>query len=439
MAINYPKLFGDLGKGVKASNNYGPIAATTLPNDLAAIITQLGTGTSSDFGITKKYAGWQQNVVNWRKGLGAWALARLSDVPTVLSQLNLSNPSTPQLIAALIQDMQNNAQSVANNTVTVGAPTLLSGTQGTGTVLMDTILDGFNIPVQGGFSSIWYNKLPSELAVPSETQQFLCVSAQTEGAESWQWTGGPQWPQWNFNPEGSGGPIGIVTAHGATILNNLSFSSFSSNVPTNWTIDLGTAGTNVKQDSTAPNIFRAGSACLLLGDGVTPTIQISQGPSLGFLNPRQRFCFTIRMKQTGAGAGLLTIKFTSASGAYVAAGSEQISLAANTIPGTYTLYSFYLNMPATVPSDLRLAISLAGTQPNTAKVWVDSGSFAPVTYFDGVDAAIVSGLTPWATGDRITVPVSNNSAGLFQEFFRRQFYSQLPSSGVPTLSNALAS
>lgn len=450
MAINYPKLFGDIGKAIKASNGYASIASTTLPADLTSVLQQLGTG-STTFGdavgpgaaLPGQYANFQNNVVAWRQGLLQFAKARLNDNDTVLSQLNLPvGVSLPTLLVALMQDMVNAPQNVQANTVTLGAPSLLAGTLGNGTVLMDKILDGFNAPVANGFATLFYNGLNSELAV-NETQQFTCTQdsgfpGTSEGGESWAWTGGPSYGQFDYHPEGSGSGPSITTAHAATILQNLNFNTWSGNVPSQWTVDSGSSAV-FQETGTPANLFRGASALRFTGNG-TATIQISQAPSLTQLQPRRRYCFTARVKQTGALAGNLVIKFNSASGAYTAAGSEQINTAASGIPGTYTLYNFFINFPAITPGDLRLIISAQNTLTSGANLWVDSCSFAPVIYFGGVNATIISGTQPWTVGDRISVPVANNQAGLIQEFFRRGFYCQLPSVPAgPTLGNGLAS
>jgi hypothetical protein len=59
-------------------------------------------------------------------------------------------------------------------------------------------------------------------------------------------------------------------------------------------------------------------------------------------------------------------------------------------------------------------------------------------YHGGVAAAVVPGSSRFAAGDRFTFTVSNDAAGVFQEAFRKNYGVQLPSSGAPTIADALA-
>jgi hypothetical protein len=65
-------------------------------------------------------------------------------------------------------------------------------------------------------------------------------------------------------------------------------------------------------------------------------------------------------------------------------------------------------------------------------------SSCPAVYHGGVAAAVVPGASRFAAGDRFTFTVSNDAAGVIQEAFRKNYGVQLPSSGAPTIADALA-
>src|SRR5262245_32885992 len=89
MAISWATLFGDLGALVGRLNSYGPIGATTLPADLEALQTQLGTRWESQEGLAAYYGSLSASVTGWRQGLASYGDRRLTDRDTVLVQLGL--------------------------------------------------------------------------------------------------------------------------------------------------------------------------------------------------------------------------------------------------------------------------------------------------------------------------------------------------------------
>lgn len=454
MAIAYSTVFANFGKIIGRSNSYASLAAATLPIDLQAIVAQYGTSatTFGDSqgpiqGLTKDYQTFQNDPVKWRRKLDTYVRNTLTDADTVTSQLTgLSATDIRTVLIALIQDMTDKQQSVKANAVTLGAVSASSANVGNGTALADATLDGFNTPVIGGLAHVTYNGLASQLAVPSETMQLICtadsITGRTaEGAELWSWTGGPAYQVFDWHAEGSGPGPGLQTAHAVTTVPNLSWENFSvANTPDNWTIVTGAAGTDIFQETSAANVYRGTSALKFLGTGNTmPAIKYTI--PAGLLNGRCRYLFTTRAKIAGVvGGGNLQVVFTGTG--YSAGGSEQILQSLNGIGASYGLYQFWLNTPAVIPSDFAINIRVTGVNlGNGGTLWLDSGSFSPVTYFGGVNAQVVSGSTPWAQGDRLTFTVQNTTTGLFQDYARRSLKIQWPSKndGTQTISDAGAS
>lgn len=453
MAINYSSVFQNLGKIIGRNNSYGSLASTTLPADLQAIIAQFGTGSTTYGdaqgpiqGLTATYQSMQSDIAKWRRSLQPYTDKTLTDVDTVVSQLaGLSSTDVRTVVPAILQNMSDVGQTVKGNTVSLGSPTAGTGNIGNGTVLVDATLDGYNAPLTGAAASVLYNALLSQLAVPSETMLITCTtdsfSGGTEGAEQWSWTGGQKWPLFDWHQEGSGPGPGLQTANAATLLQNLSFESFSvANTPDSWTIVVGAAGTDIYQETTAANVFRGSSAIRFTGTGaIQPSIK--QAFTVSQLFGRRRYLCTIQAFKGGAapGAGNLTIKLTGTG--YSAAGSEQININLTTLGANYGRYSFYVNLPAAVPSDLALSIAITGANlANGANIYLDSMTFSPVVYHGGINAQVIAGSTPWTKGDRLSWAVSSNAIAIFQEYFRKCYATQLPSKtdGTQTINDAWA-
>jgi hypothetical protein len=96
-------------------------------------------------------------------------------------------------------------------------------------------------------------------------------------------------------------------------------------------------------------------------------------------------------------------------------------------------------MPANIPSDLKLSITLTPALTNAKTVLIDHMQFGPVDYHGGVHASVVDGVGETTKNDRYTFTVANDDAGVFQTFFRKGMKIQLPSHASPSISDSLAS
>jgi hypothetical protein len=115
-----------------------------------------------------------------------------------------------------------------------------------------------------------------------------------------------------------------------------------------------------------------------------------------------------------------------------------VVLPAAAFPTDWALPHFWINTPTILPADWKLVVEVTGTLTNAVAVYVDSLALEAVTYHGGVGLVVVAGQTRWISGDRTTFTVANDQAGKFQEFFRKRYKVQLPSSGSPNISDALA-
>jgi hypothetical protein len=115
-----------------------------------------------------------------------------------------------------------------------------------------------------------------------------------------------------------------------------------------------------------------------------------------------------------------------------------IILPATAFPTTWGLRYFWINMPTVIPSDWKLLVEITGTFSNAVACYFDSLSLAEVVYHGGLGGAAVAGSTRFIVGDTFTAANTNDGAGVIQEFFRKWYRFQLPSSGSPNISDSLA-
>lgn len=432
MALNWTKLFGDLGKIIARANSYETLAGTTLETDLTTLITQFGTVWHPTEGIAATYEGYQGQVKAWREALASLAARRLTDEETVLTQLGLGPVGITQVLPELVAQMWTEGKMVKACATSLGTVTTRSTppNNGTGQAFPTLTLDGYNAPRSGALPSIYYDGRVSELCV-SETMTLECVadsqqSGLPEGSEIFRWRGGPDYGDWDWRGEGSGEGPGVPCANSYAMILGSTMETFTSNVPSGWTLASGTAGTHCLRDT--GTYFRGTSSLKLVGN--SGTVRLTQALSPTLVQGRRRYHLGLAVRGTGISAAtVLTVKLSGTG--WTPLTTEQIILTGpSQIGSMWNLVAANFSVPAVIPSDLTVTIQLEA--PPGASVWIDNLTFAPLVYHGGVGLAIVAGEKPWLRGDRLTFTVTNDNAGKFQTFFRRAFRTQLPSRTATT-------
>lgn len=445
MAITYSNLFGSLGKLIKYFN----AAKSSADGVDATTQAILGAFESEDQqlavdGLSSALEGWKNQYAGRRATLARYMLQRLQDKATVLTEIGAVTTNPDEILTKLIAQMTADSQTVNASSISLGSVTAGSGNVGNGTVLVTKVLDGVTSPgtVSGAYlrPQSAYKGLDSELAV-SETMKLACSADSfqdrlTEGAESFTWTGAPAIDLYGVGTEGSGAVGAVTGLHSYSLLSNTDFENFTSNVPDSWTRDAGVAGTNIYSEGTEK--YHGTYGLRFKGDGTATSIQISQAPATGTITANKRYAVTLRYKADSTiAAGAFTVQFEGTG--YTAGSSEKISISAGSLATSWTLASFFVNIPANIPSDFKLVIKWTGTPTSNKNLYIDDLAFGPVTYGGGLGVVAVRGSTPTQRGDAWTFTVANTE-GVVQKAFRQIFGVQLPSNAAAgeTIADSVA-
>lgn len=442
MAVNYTDLFENLGEFVQRVNDFQALYAA-LDTDFAEIEADLDANAMQDVlsGTFETISGFKGNLLGWIGAMQIKTTQLLVHRETVLEELNIQSADVRTVLVEMYRDMTANTQHVKRSTVTVGAVTELKTNANAGTLLVNKVLDGVTQP-HGSFPAVWeYNGADSELAGTSETIWAQCIrdsesDGATEGGETFQVNGqvAPSSP-FSWQAFGSGAGPSLTVLQGASIMSNLEMENFTANIPSGWTLDAGTAGTQVLNETST--IKRGSSALRFTGNASVASIQVSQNAPSSF-KPRKRYYVGFWLRGTaGASAGTFTIQFEGTG--YTAASSEKITLNAAAVAAltSYAWHGFYINWPTDVPSDMELVIKWTGT-PSAHSVYIDGGGVAPVVYHNGVNFVVYAGSEKFLRTDRFSLTVSNDDLGVFQTFFRKSYGVQLPSNAAPSQADTLA-
>lgn len=456
MAIDYTELFTDIGKNVKAVNQFHDSSRSlglSLPN-FDALLAEIQARYESQSlqrlieGLESTYAGYRDTSSSWASQQSDRAQQRLLDRDTVVNELAGADVGDiDRTIREIFRDMDFQTDSINKSVVVIGAPSADAGNTGNGSVRTTDILDGVTPPSPGFGSFLLYDGLETALSVPSELMTFTCIADEdTDGTpaghEIFLWEGQPATNgTFGWKTEGSGVSLQLSTTQAAETLSNRDLEAWDgANSPINWPIESGIPGTEIIEEQAAANVHRGTSSMRLVGTGTdVRLIQELPTEAGSFLVPNQQLYYMVFIKTLGdvAGGGVLTIRMESPSGDYVASSSEEIVINETDLNSklSFTLSEFYLPVPSSIPEDLRWVIRFEGA--TAGNVFIDSMGLAPVNYANGIGITINAGRNNFARNDRFTLQV-DNTEGIFSQFFRRRFLFQLPQSVTPSIPDSLA-
>lgn len=356
-----------------------------------------------------------------------------ADAPQVVSSLDLS-------LRELIRQMTASADSVVANAATVSVAAG-SGNTGDGTVAAH-------------IKSV-ANVRPETMKVRTINDgqfsgRYTDLVLAASGQEQYVPRSDPSWPR------GSGvyrGARWVDTSRdcgcgeGVNMLVNSDFETFTvTNTPDGWIVVVGGLGSNLAASGTA---HRGSRSYEFLGDGATLakiTQALAGGADEGTrLQPLKSYIlgFWYRDGTAAPTAGVFRASIRDGSGNEV--GSSNLTVTCSAATGSWQHTSILTTMPDTIPAGCRLHLELTTAIDAGKGLLIDDVYLVEAPALqdgEGVFGLHVPGTTDAVIDDVWTLTIANDWAGKFLRHFDRAFgmYERglvLPSSGAPTISNAL--
>lgn len=366
------------------------------------------------------------------------ALARKAIVESIQADNPQPDTSDATILAELIRQMEGSSQTVLR--CTVGSTVTAGGSNiGNPTVLCSTT-GRFGDPLEYVYAETMVAKVTSD-------DNGNGSGTATSGQEPIGITGGvaltnkfsADWP----DGSGASASINIVDPElddsGGNLLTNSNFETYTvANTPDNWATLVGTNGTSILKSTT--NTYASTSACLqFVGDGSELT---SIAQTLTNLLPGRVYGvrFYTRVSATPS-TGVLKIDLIDGSNAVVAddAGTDNtLTLALTGISTTYTAVSGFFRTPTNMPDSIKIRVRLSTALDNAKTCNIDYGAMALATqlYTAGPYIAAFRGSTDVVFGDRWTLAITNDRAGLFQTFFEQAFSMSTLGLYLPSLASS---
>lgn len=355
----------------------------------------------------------------------------LTDNTTILTNLpQLTSLSASEVAHQLVADMNVESESVAASAITVGSVTTTTQNSNAGTLYTSTKLDGISNPAIYAKANREYANITSQLALTSDAIVVTCTSDSetdraTKGKETFTVSGRNYDVLYGADTPGNGGAVQIRTAQASSVV-DLSFDTFTANVPNGWTTVAGTAGTSFLAENTEV-VYATGNSLEIAGNcelkiPIRSAVSVLGHYLAGFL-----------VKSDGLVSGATLNIFIEGTGYTTeASGTNEIVMNATALNAqtAFAPEQFSVVFPNNLPSDLTLRIEVTGM--SAGKIYLDFGFLSRLTYVGGIALGVIAGREVFLRGDRFAFDLSNDDAGDYQQFFRDFYGVQLPTSGSPT-------
>lgn len=437
-------LFPILGKLIRAMRSANDYRGTTNITEIDSagdsvddIVTQFTTNKDIIDGLwtqLENHRSSQSGWLSYLRGVAERIVIELADDDVTLVSKDIATA-----LEELISQMEDNSDSVDASTVSASASADAGNTGDAKVVVSVKRKDGLN------------NEL-----VFAETMELECTSdsytgGQTAGQETFTLRGevavsdALDW-QW---PAGSGVTTTVtavdanVDANG-NLLTNSDFEDFTSNVPDNWAVLVGTAGTTILRETTT--VYDGSSSLEFVGDAGSTLSSIAQtfdsaSGTTSELAPNTVYHFScLGRKSASLAAGVLEISLVDSSNAYIT--DDQGNNLATTIAhgslssSAWTQFSGTFTTPKVLPTSYKLRVRASTALTDGESAFLDHLSLAAATeaYTGGPWVSVHSGATNSLLEDLYTLSISNNFAGDFQKEFDRLF--NMKSLGLQLPSNS---
>lgn len=440
---------GVMGQTVADINT---LQGTTLPADVQGIEAEYGLNNDEAMidGIEGQLAAAQNSVGSFTGSLQSYAT---NTVNTMVYQDNplLSNQNINTSLQEVIRQMKAASQTV--KACTIGA-TVTAGTNVGNGVCVASVYRSDGLIQQNAFEE----NISVRCSADSTSNSSLA------GREVFAVQGTvPYQPfDWRFVDGGSGGNTQVQAIDGTldnngNLLTNSDFETWTvPNVPNQWAILVGTAGTTVKE-STSEHF--TGSASLnFVGNGsqltsIAQTFSDRTNGTAGALLSQTQYACNLWLKVDSVpSAGRLEVSLVDGSNTIIVdeeGNSNSFAVALSGATTSWVAHSGTFRTPYVLPDTIKLRVRLNIALDNAVNLFVDTLALGLTTqvYAGGPSVAVFSGSDNFYKPDNFTAAITNDRGGAsngktFQTLYNRMFgMSQLglllPYSGSPTISDSL--
>jgi hypothetical protein len=348
----------------------------------------------------------------------------------------------------LIRQMDADSKTIERNVITVTSSGSKAANNGNGAFVYLTTPPSMIT----SNASDWPN-------IRKEIMEVRCIAdaqsgAISPGSERFRVSGGLAYPMFDYrSPGGSGVRMEIDAIcsavddgiRGQNILTNSDLEDWTSNVPDQFTVSSGTAGTDFIKESTTVARPTYGMKCAATGTTFKIRQQLgSSSGTLGKLLPDTPYTLGALFRKDAGATGTLRIALENSAGTEIT-NAIITPIVASMSSTTWQVQSAEFRTPKILPTTVYLSVgSTVGVA--TAAAYVDEifcAELQPIAP-GGQAVAVISGSSNWTIDDQLYKVFSNDAGGGFAtgldillEMFNRGLTLPTAISGSETISDSL--
>ena len=359
----------------------------------------------------------------------------------------------------LIRQMDADTKTINGQAITKGSASYGASNTGNGTFVYETSAPDTLLRSTNDFPNI-----RSEI-IEARCIQDAQSGAIQRGSEVFELRGQPAYPSLDYRfPAGSGRVIRINTisasvdagAMGQNLLTNSDLEDQTSNVPDQWTVVAGTAGTHFATETGAGNFYRgAKSLKLIHGTGTLFNIRQQMGAAngtVGRLTPDRPYVIAFAAKKDAGATGTIRLSVKDSAGTIINSGDFKaptngffFSQSLASLTTSYAIYTLAFRTPRAMATDLYFHLE-STTTVAVASVYIDEIAIAELMPLapGGQAMGMIAGSIDWVIDDNGRFQFTNDGTSGFVRAFDRLFemYGKglaLPSNygGTETISDSL--
>lgn len=337
------------------------------------------------------------------------------------------------------------ASTVNASTVSVGAQTNFGNPNGN-PIIVISALNGKGQTQQYSYNETITCTVTADAQTGNATlgQELLSVVGQSAAASFFAYN----WPAGSGSSLSLNAVSSLTNNSNGNVLQNSSWTTFTTaNVPDNWTVVTGTAGTQVVAGGSA-NAYVGTNSLGFVGDSATltaitqlfnqtPSTIVGAGGTSYKILPTTPYCvnFWFKLSAASPSAGVLEVALIDGSGNILNDYSDNQNLVTANLHTTADTNWHNVNavfrLPVVLPAQVKLRIRLSTALTTGTTVYISGLSLNPMTQFysGGPFVSIFSGNTQMILNDAWTLAYTV-TWGLVQQYAQRFF-------GVGTLGYRL--
>lgn len=430
MAINYANAF-DIIKQLKEAVDVMIGFHASLDSKVGDTITAIQTGNQQElFRVPGAFTedmslGIAAEIAKMSSLGDAWLMHE-----QIVDELPIRPRSIKDALKSLYKDMNENSQSVGQNSVTVGAVTTTANYSNVGTLNVDKRLSGRLAPHPNRYQNppnLLINGVDSEIAYGDDLAVYCIEDSRnggvSEGYEKFMVVGKKTTDPYMLDGGKFGGPFAIDTVLTKNLESNMLLQSFNGDLPSGWEeVTAGSYGEDTTVTRYGYNTLKFEGNCKL---------------RLPVTNVKSRGMYVVGFLVNGTGTMDFQVTLEGTNPTYTTDGSSDDLHELQPLPigGSGTQWTpFYLTTPTPIDISADLYVVIEITNYVSGKINFTHGFVCEPNYFNGLNWSIYPGDDKFLEDDRFELTTSNNEANVFQTYFRDQFGFQIPSSGTPTIT-----